>query len=60
MPNCNYKRCQKTAEVRLGKINTNDDEHNGLPYPASVYVCKKHAKKILKKLHLKPYWEEEE
>lgn len=58
MPNCNYKRCRKVAEVSLGKVNTRDEEHYGMPYPVRVYVCKKHANKILKKLCLEPWWKE--
>ena len=52
MPRCAYKGCRKTAEVKLGKINTGRADSFGNDWPEAVYVCKKCQKKICKKLGL--------
>lgn len=56
MPTCQYKGCKKVADHTMGKIwdcDTNDRWEN--PF----YLCKKHAKKILKELGIEYKGEEE-
>lgn len=52
MPICHYKKCGKTAEVKLGRIRTDDE---GELWEEVFYLCEKHAKKIEKQLMTEIY-----
>lgn len=59
MPGCHYKRCHKTAETCLGEINTGEKDGYGKDWPTTIYLCKKHAKKIANQLCIELCGEEE-
>lgn len=59
MPKCNYRGCHKVAEVNLGKINAKDEDVIGGCWATTVYLCRRHAKKIADKLCLELCGEEE-
>lgn len=52
MPNCYRKGCRKIGEVYFGDIDTGDKDGYNNPWPVPVHLCKKHYKKMLKKLGL--------
>ena len=55
MPICQYGRCNRVAEVNIGKLNVKDEEVIAGHWDTTVYLCKKHAHKIAKKLHIEFY-----
>jgi hypothetical protein len=60
MPRCYYKNCRKVAEINIGKVNAKDGDVEGGCWMTSVYLCKKHAKKIADQLCFELCGEEEE
>lgn len=55
MPPCNYGRCHKLSEIKvLEMVDPYDEE-----WRVSLYMCKRHAKKVIKKLHIKYKGDEE-
>ena len=49
MPPCNYGRCRKPSEIKVLEMVDPYDKD----WHISLYMCKRHAKKIIKKLHIK-------
>lgn len=55
MPICQYGRCSRASEINIGKLNVKDEEVIAGHWDTTVYLCKKHADKIAKKLHIEFY-----
>lgn len=55
MPFCRYGRCTRDAEINIGTLNVKDEEVEAGHWDTPVYLCKKHADKLAKKLHIEFY-----
>lgn len=53
MPECYHKGCKKVAEVHFGNIDTGEKDAYGKAWTVTVFLCKKHYKKMLKRLGLR-------
>lgn len=58
LPICYYRKCGKPSEVNVGKLDVEDGDIEGEHWLTSVYLCKKHAKKLAKELGLALHIEE--
>lgn len=56
MPRCSFKRCRNVGDKEVAKTWDGDCEG----FYESLYLCKKHAKKIAKQLHIELRGDEEE
>lgn len=55
MPMCQYGRCSRVAEINIGTLNVKDEQVISGHWDTTVYLCRKHADRLAKKLHVEFY-----
>ena len=60
MPICYYHKCNKPAEVNIGKLDVKDGDIIGQHWLTTIYLCKEHANKIARQLCVELYMGGEE